>query len=103
MDRNVIKGGISAPYLEPDRDIDVEEDITAIKSSVRSRVGGGRGGRSYESEESSEEEEAHERLMRAKDGREDAPVSESKRQTRESSNRGGCGSYHMILLQAVYK
>lgn len=74
--------------MEPDRDIDLEEDISAIKSSVRP------GGQSYESEESSEEEEeregeAHERLMRAKVSRGDSPSTEtSKRQTRASSGTG---------------
>ena len=89
---NAQRGLLTASYLEPGRDQDLEEDISAIKSSVRSRVGGAsrRGGRGYESEESSEEEEeeeAHERLMRAKDSEKSDVVSsaESKRQTRGSS------------------
>jgi hypothetical protein len=90
-------------YLEPDRELDLEEDISAIKSSVRSHVGGaGKGEQSYESDDSSEEEaeeeDAHERLMRAKDSdNSPTPVSENRRQTRGSAAKakgvvkGGCG------------
>ena len=91
------KGGLSANYLEPDRTLDMDEDITAIKSSVRSRVGGasGRGGRGYESVDSSEgeeeEEHAHERLMRAKNssGGRESPEHSGRRQTRASAGKGG--------------
>ncbi len=61
-ERHARKGGLTASYLEPDRELDLEEDLGAIKSSMRSR--GYRGG-GYESEEGSSEEERH-RLMQAK-------------------------------------
>lgn len=89
-ERHTQKGGLTASYLEPDREVDPEEDISAIKSSVRSRMGTGRDGRGYESEEESseEEEEAHERLMKAKDG-EESPSTDRRKQTRSKTNRGG--------------
>ncbi len=95
------KGGLTANYLEPDRSLDIDEDISAIKSSVRSRVGGasGRGGRGYESMDSSEgeeeeEEQAHERLLRAKGsegggGARGQSPERGKRQTRASSAAKG--------------
>ena len=58
---------MTVSYLEPDRDLDYEEDIGAIKSSVRSRYTQG-GGLSGDSDVGSSEEEevAHERLLKAK-------------------------------------
>ena len=98
---HIQKRGLTANYLEPDRTLDLDEDITAIKSSVRSRVGGasarrGRGYESVESSEGEEEEQAHERLLKAKGGgagRRESPerASGSKRQTRASAAKGGCG------------
>ena len=67
------RGRVTAAYLEPDVDEDGETadggySLSAIKSAVRSRVGGGRGGGLYGEGSSSEgEEEGAERLMRAKD------------------------------------
>ena len=75
-ERNTHKVGITASYLEPG---DLDEDIGAIKSSVRSRLNTKRVHQSY-SDDSSDEEEAHERLMRAKANRGGSPT--SKRQTR---------------------
>ncbi len=52
--------GLTASFLEPDREIDLEDDIGAIKSSVRSRVY-----KAYDSEEGSSDEE-RQRLLQAK-------------------------------------
>lgn len=61
-ERHVKKGGLTASYLEPDQELDLESDLGAIKSSVRSRaVYGG-----YESGSSDNEEEEGERLLQAK-------------------------------------
>eukprot|EP00731_Ephydatia_muelleri_P009475 Em0005g61a len=60
--------GLTASYLEPDNFVDDEDDeesLSAIKSSVRSKLGRGR--ESYGSDESGEEERV-ERLMKAKGG-----------------------------------
>ncbi len=106
------KKKLTASFLEPDRNVDPEEDITAIKSSVRSRVGrpgrGGRGrGGGYSDEDSSEEEdeeedEAHKRLMRAKDNEGNSPPgSVTKRQIRGSSAKGGCGLLVNRLILSI--
>ncbi len=59
-ERHAQKGGLTASYLEPDRELDLEDDIGAIKSSVRSRVY-----KAYDSEEGSSDEE-RQRLLQAK-------------------------------------
>ena len=56
-ERHARKGGLTASYLEPDRDLDLESDLGAIKSSVKSGMYDG-----YESESSEEGE----RLLQAK-------------------------------------
>ncbi len=60
-ERHARKGGLTASYLEPDRELDLEEDLGAIKSSMRSR--GYREGGGYDSDEASSDEE---RLLQAK-------------------------------------
>ncbi|XP_064393046.1 RNA polymerase-associated protein LEO1-like [Halichondria panicea] len=59
-ERHAQKGGLTASYLEPDRELDLEDDIGAIKSSVRSRVY-----KAYDSEDGSSDEE-RQRLLQAK-------------------------------------
>ena len=60
-----LRGGLSASYLEPDRELESEEDLSAIKSTVRSHLTKRRG-QSESSESESEEGEGAERLMKAK-------------------------------------
>lgn len=62
-ERHARKGGLTASYLEPDRELDLEEDLGAIKSSMRGR--GYKGDAGYESDEVSSDEERH-RLLQAK-------------------------------------
>lgn len=74
--------GLTASYLEPDNfvdDEDEEESLSAIKSSVRSKLVHGRD--SYASDESGEEER-EERLMKAKGDEvteRDVPVAKKKK------------------------
>ncbi len=76
--------GINASYLEPDREVDLEEDISAIKSSIKSRIGMKRAAADT-SRMSSDEEEVERRLTRAKEIRAESPP--PKRRSRKS--RGG--------------
>ena len=68
-EKNLQKGGLSASYLEPDRDLESEEDLGAIKSSVRSRLSRRQGGDRAASESSGSESEGEgeNRLIKAKE------------------------------------
>ena len=79
---------LRASYLDPDAagDLDLEEDISAIKSSIRSRIGGKRGAVESSNLSSEEEEEIEERLARAKDMTEESSPP-AKKMARRS--RGG--------------
>ena len=60
-ERHARKGSkLTASFLEPDRELDLEEDLGAIKSSVKSRMYKG-----YGSDEGSSDEE-RQRLLEAK-------------------------------------
>lgn len=59
------KGFLSASYLEPDRDLEPEEDIGTIKSNIRSRLSRRQGQSASSSSES--EGEGAERLLKAKE------------------------------------
>ena len=64
-EKHLKRGGLSASYLEPDRDLESEEDLSAIKSTVRSHLTRRRG-HSESSGSDSEEGEGAERLLKAK-------------------------------------
>ena len=69
-EKNLQKGGLSASYLEPDRDLESEEDLGAIKSSVRSRLSRRQGDKTAAaaaSESSGSESEGESRLIKAKE------------------------------------
>ena len=69
-EKNLQKGGLSSSYLEPDRDLESEEDLGAIKSSVRSRLSTRRRGQASDSSGGSEEsdgEAGESRLIKAKE------------------------------------
>lgn len=80
-ERHARKGGLTASYLEPDRDLDLEEDLGAIKTSIKSRAFKG----GYESEGGSSDEE-RQRLLQAK--RDDG-----------GTRRGGCG---LVLVGCAF-
>ena len=61
------RGGLSASYLEPDRELESEEDLSVIKSSVQSRLSKGQGHSDVYSSESESEGEGEERLLKAKE------------------------------------
>ena len=64
-EKHLQRGGLSASYLEPDRELESEEDISAIKSNVQSRLTK-RQGRS-DTSASESEGEGTERLLKAKE------------------------------------
>ena len=71
-EKKLKKGGLSASYLESDRDLESEEDLAAIKSTVRSRLTRRQGqctGQASDSSGGSESDEGggESRLIKAKE------------------------------------
>ena len=88
-ERHARKGGLTASYLEPDRDVDLESDLGAIKSSVRSGVYDG-----YDTDSSEEGE----RLERAK--RDDVMDEDKGERDIELSYYGVIYRVHIIVFKA---